>query len=119
MIYGKANRKMASIVARSMSAENNHFGISKGTPIAIDHLMSIIAYCDMDRYSTKFSSTFRKLKQEETMKSVKQRNRNYWWQSKLLKEAVQCYGTLGQYDLNDLPIEKTEFSSSKQSLTIH
>ena len=77
-------------------------GIWQDKPITTEHLMSIIAYCDMDSYSTRFSATFRKIKPEETFQSVKQRNAEYWWQSKLLKELVMCYGSQGVIDTANL-----------------
>ena len=91
---------MSSQVARKMKAwkPEQEMGIWKGKSITTEHLMSVIAYCDMDTYSTKFTETFRKVKPEETIQSVKHRNREYWWQSKLLKELVLCYGSHGYLD---------------------
>ena len=67
-------------------------GIKLGAFILMHHLLSIILYCDLDTYSRKFSETFRKLQSHETLQSVKQRNRDFWWQSKSFKEAVELFG---------------------------
>ena len=101
-IFNKAIKYMSSRVAKDIKGKKlknaELMGIWAGKPITTEHLMSVIAYCDMDAYSTKFSGTFRKLKPEETFQSVKHRNREYWWQSKLLKELVCCYGSIGYID---------------------
>ena len=67
-------------------------GIKIMAPISVNHIMSIILYCDLDTYSAKFSATFRKLESYETLQSVKQRNAEFWWQSKSFKEAVEVFG---------------------------
>ena len=55
----------------------------------------------MDNYSTKFSETFRKIYSHETIHSVKKRNQEYWWQSKLFKETVELYGIRGYSEKHD------------------
>ena len=69
-----------------------HYGIPAYSPITRDHIFSVILYCDLDQYSRKFSETFRRMNQYETMKSVKWRNSQYWWQAKSLIETVTLYG---------------------------
>ena len=98
-ILGKATEILSSAKMRNLTAGDwdkfHHYGIPKSTPISIEHIMAIIMYCDMDTYSSKFSQSFRKLYAHETIQSVKDRNAKYWWQSKLLKEAVCIYGKRG------------------------
>ena len=76
--------------------------IPPGMPASIDHIISIILYCDMSEYSKNFSESFRKMCAHETFQSVKKRNQEYWWQSKLLKELVEFYG-LRRYDKETEP----------------
>ena len=66
--------------------------IKKGEPITINHITSLVLYTDLSEYCTHFSSTFRQCCRHETLESLKKRNGNYWWQSKFIREAVECYG---------------------------
>lgn len=75
-----------------------HYEIKGGYPIKIDHIISMILYCDFSTYCTKFSESFRKLTFYETLASVKKRNTEYWWQSKHFRETVEIYGTHGYHD---------------------
>lgn len=68
-----------------------------GDPIHSEHLLSLILYTDFSDLSREFSSTFRKLEPHEPLKSIKARNRNYWWMSKRLRECVQIYGNGGYF----------------------
>eukprot|EP01084_Bolivina_argentea_P165124 286925_1 len=61
-------------------------------PITIHHLISLILYCDLSEYCTTFSGTFRKKSSFEPLSSVKARNQEYWWMSKLLRETVEIFG---------------------------
>ena len=72
-----------------------HYDIPYKAPITLHHIISIILYCDMDKYSTTFSESFRKLQPQETVYSVKKRNSAFWWQSKYFKETVQLFGVSG------------------------
>ena len=96
LIINKANEYFNSEAVKNLEANNmdifHHFGIPIGSSITINHIISIILYCDMDIFSTKFSETFRKIYSHETLQSVKKRNSAYWWQSKLLIETVCIYG---------------------------
>eukprot|EP01084_Bolivina_argentea_P017237 32200_1 len=69
-----------------------HYNITKDTPISIDHLITIVTYCDFSKFCSKFSSTFRNITTNESLESIKKRNREFWWFSKTLREAVQFYG---------------------------
>ena len=104
--YGKAQEYLTTTKIKTMMAagagEIQNFGIARFTPIQLDQVLSIILYCDLDRYSTIFSESFRKLKPQDTIYSVRARNSNYWWQSKLFKETIHCYGEQG-YQNKDNP----------------
>ena len=77
----KAKEYYTTTIVKSMKAANCdmrfHFGIPVNKPITIDHILSIILYCDLDRYSTQFSETFRKIKPHDTIHSVKRRNSKF------------------------------------------
>ena len=93
----KANKFMSSakvklLISRVLDDVLYRFGIPQWTPITRNHILSVILYCDLDRYSTKFSESFRRMNRYETMYSVRRRNSTYWWQAKLLKETVVYYG---------------------------
>ena len=108
----KAKLYMESEKVKSMEGSLSaevwwHMGILT-YPITTDHILSIILYCDMDRYSTRFSETFRKMYPHETMYSVRDRNSRYWWQSKFLKEAVIAYGICGRDEIMSFGNEKAE-----------
>ena len=68
------------------------YGISKGSLITISHLISVILYTDYSNLSSHFSSTFRKNGPFDTLENVKNRNRRYFWMSKLLRETVEIFG---------------------------
>ena len=117
-ILQKAMEYMTTTRVRSMSAWSGFkefilFNIPSHMPITMDHIMSIILYCDMSKYSTKFSESFRKLYTHETIHSVKKRNQEFWWQSKLFIEAVEYYGTHGSIESRpDLEGENGPFCMS-------
>eukprot|EP01084_Bolivina_argentea_P291449 500914_1 len=69
-----------------------HFGIKYGAKLKKSHLHSLVLYCDFTDFCTNFSSSFRKVKWNETLQSVKQRNRKYFHISKNLREVIQYYG---------------------------
>eukprot|EP01084_Bolivina_argentea_P185180 319353_1 len=81
--------------------EKLHYGIDKDNPITLNHLLSIILYCDFSLLCTSFSSTFRKLFPSETLNSAKKRNQKYWYLSKYLRETVQYFGMSGAYFYTD------------------
>ena len=61
-------------------------------PMSEEHLLSIILYCDYSRLCTTFSASFRPLNPFEPLSSIKDRNRNFYWLSRRLRECVQIYG---------------------------
>ena len=67
--------------------------------IKLEHVNSLILYCDYSAYCTEFSSTFRKMSPTESIESAKKRNSEFWWQSRLFREMVECYGLLNDDDL--------------------
>eukprot|EP01084_Bolivina_argentea_P103104 184702_1 len=66
-------------------------------PVSIQHLMSLIIYCDFTDLCTEFSATFRPNRNNEPIESIKKRNAAFWWMSKFLREIVQLFGD-NRYD---------------------
>ena len=69
-----------------------YYDIASGAVLPSSHIMGLILYCDFTGLCTSFSSTFRRLYPLESLKGVKQRNKMYWWMSKILRETVEIYG---------------------------
>eukprot|EP01084_Bolivina_argentea_P043418 80008_1 len=93
-------QKVKEMVAEEMNPDI-HYGIDEGTPIRLQNIMSVFAYCDFTELCTHFSATFRKKNFWEPLESLKQRNSNYWHMSKLLRETVECFGDTGNFKYND------------------
>ena len=89
---------------RKLESWNTDFekpwGIKYKQPISVQHIMSILFYTNFSKQSAAFSATFRRNSPFEADESLKSRNREYWHWSKLLREAIECFGkTMGdEYD---------------------
>ena len=81
--------------------DTNHYGINDGEIISVYHIFCILLYCDYSIFSYHFRNTFRKLNASETHKQLKERNCEFWFISKYLRECVQCFGSIiGGYKTN-------------------
>ena len=93
----KAQTYAKTTIARQTCAtdEDNdlHYGIKEGTPLSMQNLMALILYCNCTKLSRTFSATFRCIVPAEPLFSVKSRNREYWWWSKILRETVEYFGS--------------------------
>ena len=69
-----------------------YYDIEWDSPLLLDHLLSIMLYCDYTKHSAAFSSSFRKIDNFEDLQSIKQRNSKYFWMAKRLRETVEIYG---------------------------
>eukprot|EP01084_Bolivina_argentea_P295139 508044_1 len=67
-------------------------GIRTGRPLLMENLIAIILYTDHSELSKEFSSTFRRLEAHEKLESIKNRNREFWNWSKILRETVEYFG---------------------------
>eukprot|EP01084_Bolivina_argentea_P226553 382678_1 len=72
-----------------------HYNISYGDKLKKKHLHALILYSDFTRFCTHFSKTFRKIRWNEKLTSIKQRNSKYYSISKYLRELIQYYGING------------------------
>eukprot|EP01083_Nonionella_stella_P043258 116725_1 len=68
-------------------------GLSPKSPITAPHIMSLLFYCNFTELCTVFSSTFRRIAQNETDEGVKERNAHFFHWSKLLLESIHLFGT--------------------------
>eukprot|EP01084_Bolivina_argentea_P112299 200295_1 len=92
-------KKIKACDAKSMI--HLHYGIKPGSKWQEKHLQAIILYTDNTVLCTKFSQSFRAIFSYESLESIKQRNREYWWMSKALREAIQIFGDDGYGDPYD------------------
>eukprot|EP01084_Bolivina_argentea_P264778 448625_1 len=61
-------------------------------PLDVKHILSVVLYTDYDSLQYHFSTTFRRLKNNESVENVMHRNREYGHWTKTLIETVNCYG---------------------------
>ena len=99
-IIQKSNRLYQTNMAKNIETNNDYFhqkwqDITNGSLISESHLISLILYCDCSDLCTNFSSTFRQKHVFESIESVIRRNSKYYHFSKLLIEAVTCFGING------------------------
>jgi len=62
-------------------------------PISAEHVQSLVLYTDFTALCTAFSATFRPRFLGESLQAIKERNRSFYFMSKLLRETVECFGT--------------------------
>ena len=98
--YATSEKVKSLIAGPEWLVKDLQYDVRYESPMSINHVISIILYCDMDKYSTKFSESFRKLFAHESIHAVKRRNSEYWWQSKYFKETVQLFGVCGRANRN-------------------
>eukprot|EP01084_Bolivina_argentea_P083473 151121_1 len=81
-----------------------HYGITKEAKLEFKNLVSLILYTDYSDLCTDFSKSFRKKTPYESLESIKKRNSEYWWMSKILRETVEIFGgcSYGRYNENIL-----------------
>ena len=100
VILAKVKQYIKTNMAKKMVAKQSYgypviklfYDIDDGVIISFNHLLSLCLYTDLSESSTHFSATFRKLNNFESLESVKERNRNYYFMSKYLRECIQLYG---------------------------
>merc|ERR1712228_916667 len=67
------------------------------------NLISLILYSDYTAHCREFSASFRALSSFEPLEVTKERNREFWWMSKTLRETVELYGQCREGDDNPDP----------------
>eukprot|EP01084_Bolivina_argentea_P021973 40817_1 len=76
-------------------------GWAEGVTISLDHIVSVILYCDFSKLSTHFSASFRKNDPFESIQGTKARHANYYYFGKALVETVIDFGDNGKGVLGD------------------
>ena len=72
-----------------------HYEIQNGSTLSLDHLMAVILYTDHSELSSHFTATFRRVDYSESVESVKRKNKEYASWSRLLRECVEYWGSIG------------------------
>eukprot|EP01084_Bolivina_argentea_P133827 236196_1 len=107
MLYTKAMIHIKSDSAKCLAADTEnylpdilcfpdhpiHFGYTDGSPIQINHLISLLIYCGYDIFQCRFSETCRKMQDDETLQSIVSRHSHFYHFAKSLKESVHVFGT--------------------------
>eukprot|EP01083_Nonionella_stella_P064811 169266_1 len=92
----KAQTLYRSCAIQSIQCDTHFFedtyGIGKNDHMSMQHILCLILYTDFDVMCYEFSKTFRKKYHSETYQSLKQRNSEFANYSKLLREAIECFG---------------------------
>eukprot|EP01084_Bolivina_argentea_P283182 484932_1 len=71
---------------------NKIYGIEHKSSMKLEHVLAIMLQCNFDVYQHQLRLTFWKNDINETDKSLKERHRNFYWISRLLRECVECFG---------------------------
>jgi len=82
------------------------FRIPLKSPLSLRHIQSVLLYTDFTHFSKTFSSSFRKLRWNESIREINQRNARFFHIAKALRECVYLFGCdnatnkfrIGQYD---------------------
>ena len=100
--YAKGSEVIKATVAKGNWASGGeippYYGISAGSPLLVEHLLSVLLYCDYTKHSAAFSRSFRRTDEFEGLQSIKQRNSKYFWMAKRLRETVEIYGQCSRGD---------------------
>ena len=74
------------------------YEIAENVEITMDHLLSILFYCNTNELQNKLTWTFRRLSMNETDQEFKDRHSHYYNFAKLLRETVEVFGMVWVYD---------------------
>eukprot|EP01084_Bolivina_argentea_P137015 241311_1 len=81
--------------ARKIAPWNDYCNIKPDDKISLDHLLSILFYCNADALQNIFSSTFRRLiKVNENDYEFKNRHKYFYYFAKNLREVCEVYGNV-------------------------
>ena len=70
-----------------------YYGIEKNTTLSLNHLLSMVIYCNYDNLQFQYSKTFRKTEEIQDRDEIKKQNSQFCHWSKLLRETVEIFGT--------------------------
>ena len=80
---------------------NNNYGVGDNDKVSFGQLLSVICYCDLSDFSCYWSSSFRFIRFNESLSSIKERNSKLYNISKAFIQLVSCFGISGVTDLED------------------
>ncbi len=80
------------MVPARANAWSRLYGISAKDVIGINHVMSVLFYCNFSDHCYEFSASFRRIYWNETDQSLKKRHSEFAQWAKLLRETIECYG---------------------------
>eukprot|EP01084_Bolivina_argentea_P134274 236871_1 len=100
-ILGQSNDKNTP-VAHALTHWNDYCNIKAGTPISLQHLLSILFWTDLTGLPTKMKIVCRKSKPDETEDDVKRRHVEYVNWLKSMAETLIFYGN--RFTINDIAI---------------
>ena len=89
----KSYRSNKNIINSASNIFEKVYSIKRGTLITLEHIISILLYTNWSQLSYHFTSTYRKLTNNESNNELKIRNCEYRNWSKLLRESIETYGT--------------------------
>ena len=85
----------ATVRRNATICDDLHYEIEVGSILSKDHLLAIIFYTDYSELSTKFTASFRRVNFYDSLDRIKQTNQEYAIWSRLLREAVENWGSIG------------------------
>merc|ERR1712228_112101 len=96
-IMNKAKNYLKSAIVKKQKPYKQgysklHYGISENALLSLWNLISLILYSDYTAHCSEFSASFRALSPFEPLEVTKERNREFWWMSKTLRETVELFG---------------------------
>eukprot|EP01084_Bolivina_argentea_P134273 236867_1 len=100
-IFGHGSDKNTP-VAHALTHWNDYCNIKAGTPISLQHLLSILFYTDVLILTTKMKIVCRKINPNETDDDVKKRHVEYVNWLKSMAETLIFYGN--RFTINDIAI---------------
>eukprot|EP01084_Bolivina_argentea_P059536 108739_1 len=84
--------KRHKVTAKHIGVNNKKFNIESGTPITMNHLISLKLYTDFCEITKKFKKTMRKKNHLESLESLICRNSECAQWSRYIKESCSFYG---------------------------
>eukprot|EP01083_Nonionella_stella_P285896 973108_1 len=69
------------------------YEIPEGSPIKMKHILAVLLYTNHTDLSAAFSRSFRKISGSESDNKLKERHSHYANWARLLREAVECWGS--------------------------
>eukprot|EP01083_Nonionella_stella_P088745 247541_1 len=92
----KAAAHISTDIAKQMRCVRTdsakYYEMNNGATIGKQHLIAATVYCVCDLLQQKFTQTFRRINDAETIFDIKRRHRNFYFLARLLRECVEGFG---------------------------